>query len=82
MSDAPLPGDIRQIDMANDLLDDVFQPDLGDSEDIGDFDPGDDFDDTDTDVEIDELPEVGELDLDEEPILDELDDGEWNQHGI
>ena len=82
MTDAPLPGDIRQIDMANELLyDDVNKPDLGEPEDIGDFEPGDGFDDEHDALEgeePDELPEVGEVDLDEEPILDELDDEEWN----
>lgn len=79
MTETPLPGDIRQIDMQNELLyDDLLKPDLGDPEDIGTFDPGDDFDDSDLDAEIDDLPEVGEVDLNEEPILDELDDEEWN----
>lgn len=81
MTETPLPGDIRQIDIANEdlLYDDELRPDLGDDEDIGDFDPGDDFDDSDLDAEIDDLPDVGEVDLDEEPILDELeDDEEWN----
>lgn len=80
MTETPLPGDIRQIDNENYLLyDDELQPDLGDSEDIGEFDPGDDFDESDLDAEIDDLPDVGEVDLNEEPILDELDeDEEWD----
>ena len=82
MTETPLPGDIRQIDDANYLLyDDELAPDLGDDEDLGDFDPfadGDEEDDSDLDAEIDDLPEVGEVDVNEEPVLDELDDEEWN----
>ena len=74
MSDAPLPGDIRQLENEHLVIDD---DEFADPEqpDIGTFDPGVDEDDSDLDAEIDDLPEVGPLDPNEEPILDELEEG-------
>jgi hypothetical protein len=54
----------------NDVIDDDEHADL-DQEDIGTDEPGNDVDDTIPDEEIDDLPEVGEPDLNEEPILDD-----------
>lgn len=64
-------------DTENDVIDDNEHRD-DNQEDIGTDDPfadGDEEDDTLVpDEEIDDLPEVGELDPDEEPILDELEE--------
>jgi hypothetical protein len=68
-------GEVEDTDVDVDVIDDdeFANPD---QEDIGDFEPGDDVDDSDLDAEIDDLPEVGPLDPDEEPVLDELDEEE------
>lgn len=75
--DAPQPGDIRQVDDANDVIDDEehADPDQGD---IGPLDPDEDVDDDVPEEEIDDLPDVGPMDVNEEPILDELDSDQSN----
>jgi len=57
------------------LIDDDEHADPG-QEDIGTFEPGDDVDDSAPNEEIDDLPEVGEIDPNEVPILDELEDSD------
>lgn len=49
-----------------------------DQKDIGTFDAGYDRDDSIPNEEIDELPDVGEPDPNEEPVLDELTGAEQN----
>jgi hypothetical protein len=56
-------------------VDDSLPAEAGDGEDIGTFDPGE-TEDEDYGAEIDDLPEVGPIDPDEEPILDELEDSD------
>lgn len=79
MTDTPLPGDIRAAEPDEpDVIDDEEHADP-DQPDIGTDDPfadGDEEDDTVPDEEIDDLPEVGPMDPDEEPVLDELTEEE------
>jgi hypothetical protein len=60
----------------HDVIDDEEHADPN-QEDIGTFDPGEDDEEPGAlDDEIDDLPDVGEPDPDEEPILDELTEEE------
>ena len=67
-------GDAEQI-LTDDVIDDDAHADPR-QEDIGTFDPGEDEDDdNERAIEpIDDLPDVGVQDPDEEPELDELDE--------
>lgn len=73
------PNDDLEEVGSHDLILDDGDPSLEreDQEDIGTDDPYADDEDDDPsvfeDTEIDELPEVGEMDPDEEPELDELE---------
>lgn len=61
-------------DETADVIDDDEHADPN-QDDIGTFEPGDD-DGEELDAEIDDLPDVGEPDPDEKPILDELEDSD------
>lgn len=69
--------EVAQVDEESHNTDDSA-PGNDTQEDIGTFNPGEGEDDSDLDAEIDELPEVGPMDPNEEPVLDELTEAERN----